>query len=1039
MDLGVALLQELCNKVANRVRELITETKDVMVEEASFQKFSRYISELNVFLQALQARGIIEARTNSESTRAALETLDSLLKKACTIIRSYKTGSRLRLFLKAQTLLKQMQDLAQEIADTISLLELANQNVALNLNSKTDQIINNLRSMELRSTAATEAIVSEIEKSTTQNGRSQAHATQLLEKIADATGVTANASLVRNELALLKQEKEEMEAQKKQAEALQLSQLIQLLYSTEIIGNRSLQEVESAASTFQQYQMESFTCPLSLELMTDPVAILCGHSFERKAILEHFRRAGAGESTICPTCKEELPSQELTPNLSLRNSIEEWKQREMDSKYEYAVSGITSDDDSRLNNALNDMQVLMEMPRYRNRSAEEGIIPKMVQVLKDRSRPINTKAALKCLYHLSDCSEDNKDVMVDAGAIRYIVKQFYRGEAEPEAVAILHKLSLKEAHAEQIGKTKDCIPFLVSLLQKENPDVSQKAQDLLQILSQNIYFVIKMAEAGYFPPFVVRFNQGSSEARAAMAAALIKMKLDDNTTKHFEDGQFTHKLIEMFSSSSPACKSACLQCIKKLLAYPKMAKHFLTHTYTIPHLLGVITFVGSESHWKQEATEILTSLVEASNLSDFHTCPGLQELQSPHNISLFWQLTSASDPGRTQVQFLHLLVALCHKSKTAQDLIRSNDNAIAGLFSCLTCDHHEVRHEVLKLIYCVSKDHPDGVPLPPSLTRKEYAINTLVAMLTSSPDIEERSNAARIIGLLPADDDVVDETLGKSEALKAIHEVISSTDDDHNSSRWLNLPVEPKPRESLDSLLENALAALLRYTQPTKPELQRQVSKLELYPSLVRVLSRGSSLAKQRTAIALAHLSQSTTVLLTEAPVTATGANNFISLLRLTRVIPNMSLCCPASVQSLCPVHGSACSSRHTFCLVKADAVGPLVQALSDTDSGVADAALMALNTLLTDNNTVSHAATAIADNHGLEAILEVLEKGSPSAQDRALDLFQSILKHTQTTNPQLQRSETILIRLLSDNALKKKAALVLRQMNIIPEQSSYF
>ncbi|KAJ4973561.1 hypothetical protein NE237_006735 [Protea cynaroides] len=1039
MDFGQVVLQELCNKVATRAAELIMETKDVMMEEASFQIFSKYISQLNVILQAFQARGI-EATTNSEPTKAALESLDSQLQRGCTIIKGYKTGSRFSLFLKSHSLLKQMQDLAQEIANTVALLEQANLNVVLELNSKTDQIINNLRFIELRSAAATESIVSEIKKSTAQNDRNQAHAIQLVKKIADATGTSANASLIRNELELLKLEKEEMEAQKKQAEALQLSQLIQLLYSTEIVGNPNPGEVENVASTFHQYQIDPFTCPLSSEIMTDPVAIFCGHSFERKAILEHFRRSGAGESTTCPTCSQELPWQELTPNLSLRSSIEEWKQREMDSKFEKAVSGITSDDNNILNNALHEMQVLMGMPRYRTRSAEEGLVPKMVQIIKvkDHSRPLNTKAVLKCLNHLSDCSEDNKDVIVEAGAIRCIVKQFYRGEAEaePDAVAILHKLSLKSAHAEQIGKTKDCIPLLVSLLQNVNQDVSQKAQEVLQNLSHNIHFVIKMAEAGHFPPFVVRFNQGSSEARAVMAAALIEMQLDDINTRHFEDEQFIHKLVEMFSSSSPACKSACLQCIKKLLAYPKMAKHFLTDTYTIPHLLGVITFVGSESQSKQEATEILISLVKANKLSDFQTYPGLQELQSPHNISLFMQLTSTSDPPRTQVQFLRLLVALCDKSETAQDLIRSNDNTVARLFSCLTCDHPEVRRQAMKLIYCVSKDHPAGVPPPPSPTRKESAINTLVAMLTSSPDIKERSNATGIIGLLPADDIFVDKILGKSEALKAIHEVIVTTDEEHNSSRWLNTPVESKPHESL---LENALAALLRYTLPTKPELQRQVSKLELYPSLVHVLSRGSSLAKQRTAIVLAHLSQSSKVPLADAPIMVTGGNNFGVLLRLTKVIPNMFFCCPASEQNMCPVHGSACSSRHTFCLVKADAIGPLVHTLRDIDSGAAEAAIIALNTLLIDHSTLSHAAAAIVDNKGLEAILEVLEKGSSSNKDRALDLFQKILNHTKVTNPQFQRSETILIRLLSDDALKKKAALVLKQLNIIPDQSSYF
>jgi hypothetical protein len=71
--------------------------------------------------------------------------------------------------------------------------------------------------------------------------------------------------------------------------------------------------------------------------------------------------------------------------------------------------------------------------------------------------------------------------------------------------------------------------------------------------------------------------------------------------------------------------------------------------------------------------------------------------------------------------------------------------------------------------------------------------------------------------------------------------------------------------------------------------------------------------------------------------------------------------------------------------------------------------------------------------------ILQVLEKGSLSAKSKALDLFQKIIEHTQISEPFFQKSERILIQLLHEDVLKKKVALVLRQMSIIPEQSSYF
>lgn len=516
-----------------------------------------------------------------------------------------------------------------------------------------------------------------------------------------------------------------------------------------------------------------------------------------------------------------------------------------------------------------------------------------------------------------------------------------------------------------------------------------------------------------------------------MAAALIQMHLKDINIQVLKDKQFTHNLVQMLSSSAPACKATCLRSIKKLVEYPKMVKRLLKDPVTIPHLLGIISFVRSDPREKEEAAEILALLVGASQNFELQKYQGLQELQSKHNVNLLLQLVASSDP-QTKVQFLHLLVELSQKSETAQNLIRQDENAVGQLFSLLHSDQPVVKRWTMKLIYCISEGDPAGVSLPPS-PAKELAITTLASILTSSLDIEERSTAAGIISQLPPDDITIDEILCKSDTLKAIHEVICSADEEYNGNR--------AHADQGTSLLENALAALMRYAEPTKPELQRQVGKLELYPSLVRVLSRGSSLAKQRTAIALAKLSQSTSQSVSDTTIMTEKSKHSMPMLFLTKLLPNMPWCCSTSSTNgiLCSVHGAACSHRDTFCLVKADAVKPLVRTLSETESGVAEAALMALETLLTDHSTLFHATAAIVENQGVVAILQVLEKGSVSAKTKALDLFQKILHHTQITQTLFQRSEGILIQLLHDDDLKKKAALVLKQMKILPEQSSYF
>lgn len=512
-----------------------------------------------------------------------------------------------------------------------------------------------------------------------------------------------------------------------------------------------------------------------------------------------------------------------------------------------------------------------------------------------------------------------------------------------------------------------------------------------------------------------------------MATMLVQMQLSEERVKVFENKQFVGALVRVLSSSSPAYRSACLQCIKKLSAYPSMAKWFLAESAMIPVLLSQISFVSSDPHWRQTATEILISLIEPTQLSDFESNPNLQEVQSQYNIGVFLNFVTAETlDSQTKAQFMKLLLAIGYKSKAARGLIRSDKDAITHLFSSLEGNQQEVIQQTLQLIYCIAEDHPDGIPLPPS-PAKESAINSLVTILTSSPDVQDRSVAAGIISRLPADDTTVDDILCQSEALKAISEVICTAD-----SSSLDFA-----GAQAGSLLENVLAALLRYTDPSKSELRKQLAELELYPSLVRVLSNGTSRAKQWTATALAHLSQPTVL-----PDKAGEANTYTPpLLWLARLLPMSSWCCSSTSAALhwrsaCSVHGSACSSRDTFCLVKADAVRPLVRTLAEKDA--AEAALLALETLLSDQSTLSRAAFTIVESQGVSAILDVLERGSLPAKDKALDLFQKISQHTDIRQ-QFRRSESILIQLLQDDALKKKAALVLSEMDVISRQSSFF
>jgi len=66
-----------------------------------------------------------------------------------------------------------------------------------------------------------------------------------------------------------------------------------------------------------------FTCPITQEIMSDPVMISSGHTFERIAIQEWFESG----NNINPLTGEELQDKQIRPNDALKDEINSWKQQ----------------------------------------------------------------------------------------------------------------------------------------------------------------------------------------------------------------------------------------------------------------------------------------------------------------------------------------------------------------------------------------------------------------------------------------------------------------------------------------------------------------------------------------------------------------------------------------------------------------------------------------------------------------------------------------------------------------------------------------
>ncbi|CAI2382900.1 unnamed protein product [Moneuplotes crassus] len=72
---------------------------------------------------------------------------------------------------------------------------------------------------------------------------------------------------------------------------------------------------------------EKLLCPISLEVMTDPVVTPYGHTFDRQNIESYIEKYG-----ICPMTRKPLTKESLIPNYSIREMISHFNSTREETK-----------------------------------------------------------------------------------------------------------------------------------------------------------------------------------------------------------------------------------------------------------------------------------------------------------------------------------------------------------------------------------------------------------------------------------------------------------------------------------------------------------------------------------------------------------------------------------------------------------------------------------------------------------------------------------------------------------------------------------
>jgi hypothetical protein len=222
-----------------------------------------------------------------------------------------------------------------------------------------------------------------------------------------------------------------------------------------------------------------FLCPISMELMEDPVTVSTGVTYDRRSIERWLFSYGR---TTCPATMQPLASLDLTPNHTLMRVISSWLDRGSPSS-----SSSSSPSTSSLSSPVHELQTplsrMLEEERLRSALADLEDTPFKVTALKNMRRYMAGDVAMQSVFVASGGVEVVGRVMAQALAESSVGGDFSAFAACEEAAAVLAVLPLSDEASVGLVLAPGCLRPVMVLLQRGSAEARLHAMDILTKIS----------------------------------------------------------------------------------------------------------------------------------------------------------------------------------------------------------------------------------------------------------------------------------------------------------------------------------------------------------------------------------------------------------------------------------------------------------------------------------------------------------------------------------------------------------------------------
>ena len=372
---------------------------------------------------------------------------------------------------------------------------------------------------------------------------------------------------------------------------------------------------------------KDFVCPISLDLMTDPVIVSTGQTYDRTSIARWIEE---GHCT-CPKTGQTLMDSRIVPNRALKNLIVQWCTASgvaIESEFvtDSVVSALPTKAAVEANKATVSILVkfladgsseagqtiaareirLLAKTGKDNRSfiAEAGAIPHLRRLLKSENA-IAQENSVTAMLNLSIYEKNKSLIMEEDDCLECIVNVLVSGltvEAQENAAATLFSLSAVHEYKKRIAFTDHCVEALSSLLRNGTPRGKKDAVTALYNLSTHPDNCGRMIEGGGVTSLVGALkNDVVSEEAAGALALLVRQSLGAEAIGR-EEGAVTGLMGMMRCGTARGKENAVAALLELCRSGGAAAAEKVLRAPAIAGLLQTLLFTGTKRARRKAAS-----------------------------------------------------------------------------------------------------------------------------------------------------------------------------------------------------------------------------------------------------------------------------------------------------------------------------------------------------------------------------------------------------------------------------------------------------